>query len=421
MQELPRRLFCGGSDRLLHQPPLCSAGHGDPGEYERWVKRTITSEFVTWDKSGETGLNNYVDHGRPGGDGRTGGEDLQTMSLCSGDLSGWVSQKSRAHRPTMQTNYMGWKVGQRGRKQLQKARPTRLSGGRRLPQPLLCRPKPTSLSSFGRGGDMRGLHLQYKPEPSIDRWRNSEVKFDMEKGGYIKPTGKALNASEKGTFARYQRRHVVRCRAGDLADKLTRMVDKYLPGVATESRVYIMRFAETIPKLLKRVRKIRRKIKATRQGDAKMAVQTSTRRTRQRHEKRGSTTERPVPKPRGITTGQHVTKEHDDEQESIPDWGDDVANDDMDNEEDTPTTTTAAHVAEGDDLATMWPWGDRGRPSDRGESVGVLAQRPNLPTTPKRQSSHRGSTLQQAVQMVQAHMAQQRGEQGRLRQELSRD
>ena len=107
MQELPRRLSCGGSNRLFHQPPLCSAGHGDPGEYERWVKRTITSEFVTWVKNGETGLNNYVDHGRPGGDGRTGGEDLQTMSLCSGNLSGGVSQKSRAHRPTMQTTWRG--------------------------------------------------------------------------------------------------------------------------------------------------------------------------------------------------------------------------------------------------------------------------------------------------------------------------
>ncbi|CAE7946380.1 RPS13 [Symbiodinium sp. KB8] len=221
----------------FHQPPLCSAGHGDPGEYERWVKRTITSEFVTWVKNGETGLNNYVDHGRPGGDGRLGFAKITSAPIHNAD-------------------YLGWKV-----------------------------------------------------------------KFDMEKGGYIKPTGKALNASEKSTFARYQRRHVVRCRAGDLADKLTRMVDKYLPRVATQSRVYIMRFPETIPKLLKR--------------------------------------------------------EHDDEQESIPDWGDDVANDDIDNEEDTPTATTAAHVAEGDDLATMWPWGTEADPQTEGK---VLGCSPNDPT-----------------------------------------
>ena len=267
----------------------------------------------------------------------------------------------------------------------------------------------------------RGLHLQHDPEPSIDQWINSDVQFDWEKGRYIKPTGEVLNATEEGTLAQYRRRHIVRCRAGDLADKLTRMVDKYLPRVANESRLYIMRFPETIPKLLKRVRKIRRRIKATKQGDTKMAVQTSRKGERQRHETRGSTAESSVPKPRGTQTEQHATKEHDDEQESIPDWGDDVANDVMDTAEEKPTTTTAAHVAEGDDATAMWPWGNRGRPSDKGESVGVLAQRPNLPTVPRRQSSQRGSTLQQAVQMVQAHMAQQREERGRLRQELSRD
>ncbi|CAE7947971.1 unnamed protein product, partial [Symbiodinium sp. KB8] len=279
-------------NRLLHPPPPCSAGHGDPGEYERWVTRNITSEFVTWVKNGEAGLNTYVDHGRAGGDGR--GETPATASAMT----------TQADKVLFRTR--------------------------------------------------RGLHLQYKPEPSIDQWINSEVQFDREEGGYIKPTGKVLNATEQGTFAQYQRRHVVRCRAGDLADKLTRMVDKCLPRVANESRVYIMRFPETIPKLLKRVRKIRKRIKATRQGDAKMAVQTSRKRTRQRHETRGGTTKSSVPKPRGIKTKQHVTKEHDDEQESIPDWGDDVANDVMDNAEDTPTATTAAHVAEGDDVAAMW-------------------------------------------------------------------
>ena len=107
MQEPPSRRSCGGGNRLLHPPPPCSAGHGDPGEYERWVTRNITSEFVTWVKNGEAGLNTYVDHGRAGGDGRTGGEDLQTMSLCSRDLSGWFSQKSRAYRSTMQTAWGG--------------------------------------------------------------------------------------------------------------------------------------------------------------------------------------------------------------------------------------------------------------------------------------------------------------------------
>ena len=128
-----------------------------------------------------------------------------------------------------------------------------------------------------------------------------------------------------------------------------------------------------------------------------------------------------MPKPRGVQAEQHATREQDDERESIPDWGDDDADNAMDQEEAAPVETTAAPKAKEDDLATMWPWGEQGRPSDRGESVGVLAQRPNLPTTPRRQSSPGGDALQQAVQMVQAHMAQQRGEPGRPRQELRRD
>ena len=179
-----------------------------------------------------------------------------------------------------------------------------------------------------------------------------------------------------------------------------------------------MRFPETVPKLLKRARKIRRRIKATKQGDTKVAVQSPRRGKRQRHETSGSTTESPVPMPRGTKTEQHATKEHDDEQESIPDWGDDV----VDTAEENLAMATAAHMAQGDDATSMWPWGNRGRPSDRGESVGVLAQRPNLPSAvPRRQSSQRGSTLQQAVQLVQAHMAQRREERGRLRPELSRE
>ena len=183
----------------------------------------------------------------------------------------------------------------------------------------------------------RGLHLQYDPEPSIDQWINSEVQFDWEKGKYMKTTGEVLSATEESTFGHYRSRHIIRCRAGDLADKLTRITDKYLPRVANESRVYIMRFPETVPKLLKRARKIRRRIKATKQGDTKVAVQPPRRGKRQ---------------------------------ESIPDWGDDVVDDVVDTAEENLAMATAAHMAEGDDATSMWPWGNRGRPSDRGESVG---------------------------------------------------
>ena len=60
----------------------------------------------------------------------------------------------------------------------------------------------------------RGLHLQYDPEPSIDQWINSEVKFDWEKGKYMKTTGEVLSATEESTFGHYRSRHIIRCRAG---------------------------------------------------------------------------------------------------------------------------------------------------------------------------------------------------------------
>ena len=256
----------------------------------------------------------------------------------------------------------------------------------------------------------RGLHLQYNPEPHIDRWMNSELKFDAEQGGFVKPSGKGLNASERSTYARYRRRHRERCQMGDLADKLTRMVDKYLPRVADESRVYIMRFPEKIPDLLRRVRKIRRKLKVTRQaGDTETKTKVQTSPKRQRHEKKESKAGRPTLKPRGVQAEQHATREQDDDRESPPDWGGDDADDAVDQEEAATLETTMTSNAKEDDSAATWPWGERGRPSDRGESVGVLAQRPNLPTTPRRQDTPEGGTLLQAVHMVQAHMAQQRG------------
>ena len=82
-----------------------------------------------------------------------------------------------------------------------------------------------------------------------------------------------------------------------------------------------MRFPEKVPKLLKRARKIRRRIKATKQGDTKVAVQPPKGGKRERHVTKESTKKDPVPLPRGARTEQHVTKEHDDDQESVPDWG----------------------------------------------------------------------------------------------------
>ena len=90
----------------------------------------------------------------------------------------------------------------------------------------------------------------------------------MLKGKYVKPTGETLSTTQERTYVRCRKRHVARCKLGDYADKLTRIADKYRPQMADESRAFVMRLPEKAAELLlKRVRKIRRRIKAKQKGD----------------------------------------------------------------------------------------------------------------------------------------------------------
>ena len=182
--------------------------------------------------------------------------------------------------------------------------------------------------------------------------------YDLLAGKYMKPTGEVLNATPGRTYERFRSRHTARCRTGDLADKLTRITDKYLPLVASDSRVFVMRFREKVPKLLKKACKIRRRIKAKKQGDAKkVPVQSPRRGMKEQHVTKEDTKKVPVQLPRGGKTEQHVTKEHDEDQESIPDWGDDA----MDTTENLEPANTA-DVAEGHDLASIRHRGKRWDP-----------------------------------------------------------
>ena len=109
--------------------------------------------------------------------------------------------------------------------------------------------------------------LQFDANPNLDQWIHSEVKHDEKTGEYVKHTGEALNRAEQATYKQYRRRHMARCRLGDAADKLSRITDKYMPRIADEGRVFIMKFPKQAPQLLKRVRKIRRKVEAKQKGD----------------------------------------------------------------------------------------------------------------------------------------------------------
>ena len=68
---------------------------------------------------------------------------------------------------------------------------------------------------------------------------------------------------------------------------------------------------------------------------------------------------------------------------------------------------------------TSWPWGEMGRPSDKGPSEGILAERPNVPGGVSLQqrddASGKGggitlipNRMWRDVRTVQAHMEQAR-------------
>ena len=165
-----------------------------------------------------------------------------------------------------------------------------------------------------------------------------------------------------------------------------------------------MRFPEHATQLLKRARKIRRKVKAKQKGEERDVPGGPSKTGDNKHR---VTKAAPGQPPRGGKESKHVTKEgiahvpplkkhkteeriqHEmqarDEEESVPDWGDDAS----DTKEHPKPANTATATAKGDAQAS-WPWGDKGRQSDRG-SAGILGQRPSEPTTaPRRQSAAGG-------------------------------
>ena len=59
--------------------------------------------------------------------------------------------------------------------------------------------------------------------------------------------------------------------------------------------------------------------------------------------------------------------------------GDDPTGGSMDQPMDNHTPPEWGDETEDENTLTSWPWGEMGRPSDRGPSEGILAERPNVP------------------------------------------
>ena len=84
-----------------------------------------------------------------------------------------------------------------------------------------------------------GLHLLYEPTAE-DRWISRQTTT-CEEGDYIdNQTGEVLSREDAASYESYQQRLCERHRVGEQADRLVRIVDRYMPRVADENKPYVV-------------------------------------------------------------------------------------------------------------------------------------------------------------------------------------
>ena len=109
-----------------------------------------------------------------------------------------------------------------------------------------------------------GRILLFEPE-RLDAWIGRGIEKDHATGRYLDlSTGKPLSKKDATSYEAYHTRRLRRSRLRDRVDRYIRLVDKYVPKVSEEARVYIARFPHKVGEVLKQVRKIRKKIRKNR-------------------------------------------------------------------------------------------------------------------------------------------------------------
>ena len=260
--------------------------------------------------------------------------------------------------------------------------------------------------------ETRGGRLLLFEPTRLDAWIGRRIEKDHTTGRYFDlATGKPLSKKDTTSFEAYHARRLRRSRLGDKVDRYIHLVDKYLPKVSDEARVYIARFPHNVGKVLKQVRTIRKKI----------------RKRRKKHGHKAASPTSSVPTTPGGAAAQTALDGEPEKKLVTEERGDTLDHDDGEQLADTPHDWGGSDTEEAgqqpDTNAPSWPWGEAGRPSDRGESTGVLAEKPREPRgepLPKHRSLSRspdgspgGTQLTpmatwRGVQLVQAHMAQSR-------------
>ena len=189
-------------------------------------------------------------------------------------------------------------------------------GDTAAPRPSSSRPLAEMTQFETRGGRI----LLFEPE-SLDTWIGRGIGKDHDICRCLDlSTGKPLSKKDAKSFEAYHTRRLQRSRLGDKVDRYIHLVDKYLPNVAEEARIYIARFPHKVGELLGQVRKIRKKIRNSRrqkQHKAELRLASSSTTTTTPKQPRyqpipGGVAARVVPgdEPTNLPVGELGTKAH---------------------------------------------------------------------------------------------------------------
>ena len=289
------------------------------------------------------------------------------------------------------------------------------------------------LSEYVRFETKEGMALLYDPSP-LDKWIGKSYRWDSRRQRHVETsTGDVLSAEDSEDFQRYVQRHNERRQMGNQADELVKLVATHNPAVEEELRIYIGRFPGGVRRLLAEGKKVyKQPVDKQRHGGA-ASTQTAELRHRKdktkkdAKKKKGEKKEKKAKKDKKAKKNRRNTPNAGEMVEEKPqqveaaaepliheevDWGSEG-----DDTEPQPAPHAEAAGGESDSdgmsppvapLHANWPWGERGRPSDRASSSGG-AQRPRTPSRSPRRRGGRKVTLQpgpmwEAVQQVQRHM-----------------
>ncbi|CAE7509168.1 hypothetical protein AK812_SmicGene46764 [Symbiodinium microadriaticum] len=232
--------------------------------------------------------------------------------------------------------------------------------------------KPVANNSTKRGAlrSAGGSCSHYEAGPLTiafgdDTVHDEDIQRDEVSGEYRDaPTGKFFSKKLATSYEAFHTRHLQRNLTGDKADKYIHILDKYLPRVFAEARIYVARFPDLVPELLRQAKKVRKR-RGTRQSKQAVNPTSSTaatvRKATQRVPPAGESPlemilvgnrQRSHKKSMGKKTRSEDASRGRNEQldtDTPPDWG--GSSDD----EAVPM------------LGHSWPWGELGRPSDRGD------------------------------------------------------